>query len=167
MEQSHDDAATRVALAALPPPELRPPRPGEAAPPLDGGSWRASDAPYLLPVGGVLVTGLGEVSDAGVRARGLTLAPAGEAEVVAPADGTIAYAKPFRDYGEIVIIDHGGGWTTLVTGLATLAVRRGEAVRQGDVIGRTGARDDGRESTVTVELRRKGRPMDMTALLGG
>lgn len=165
MEQSHDEAATRAELVALPPPEPRPLRAGEIASSLDAMPWPADDPPYLLPVRGELIAGFGEVSDAGVRARGLTLAPDGEA-VIAPADGTIAYARIFRGYGRIVIIDHGGGWTTLVTGLATLAVRAGDSVTQSDPIGRAGTGDGGRARAVTVELRRKGRPVDMTPLLG-
>ncbi len=163
MEQSHDADATRAALAALPAPEPRPLRPGEAAP-FDTAHW-AGDPPYMLPVSGDLVTGFGEVSRAGVRARGLTLATAGSARAIAPAGGTIAYARAFRGYGRIVIIDHGGGWTTLITGLAELSVKRGDRVAQGDVLGRVGTPDDALPH-ITVELRRKGRPVDMTPLLG-
>ena len=166
MDRSHDAARTRAALAVLPGPEPRPLRAGEVASSLDTSPWPADRPPYLLPVAGDLVTGLGEVSDAGVRARGLTFAPADDADVIAPADGTIAYARTFRDYGEIVIVDHGGGWTTLVTGLAALAVRAGDAVTQGDLLGRAGAERDGVRPRITVELRRKGRPVDMTPLLG-
>ena len=48
--------------------------------------------------------------------------------MVAPAAGRIAYAGPFRGYGTIVIIDHGGGWTSLISGLAP-GRRRGSATR--------------------------------------
>src|SRR3546814_11250279 len=57
-----------------------------------------------------IFTGFGAVSAAGIRSRGLTLDPADDAVVTAPAAGTVAYARAFRDYGPIVIIDHGGGW---------------------------------------------------------
>src|SRR5690606_11287562 len=101
MEQSHDADATRAALAALAVPEPRPLRPGAAAA-FDTTRW-AGDPPYLLPVSGDLVTGFGEVSPAGVRARGLTLATADYARAIAPAGGTIAYAQAFHGYGRIVI----------------------------------------------------------------
>jgi septal ring factor EnvC (AmiA/AmiB activator) len=83
--------------------------------------------------------------------------------VIAPAAGRVAYAGKFRDYGNIVIIDHGGGWTSLVSGLGTATVGVGESVAQGDMIGRAAAGDSRR---VTVELRRRDRAVDMTALLG-
>ncbi|RIA44199.1 septal ring factor EnvC (AmiA/AmiB activator) [Hephaestia caeni] len=166
MDQARDDAGTRAALAALPGPEPRPPRPGEVASTLDAPPWTAADAPYRLPVTGQLVTGFGAVSAAGIRSRGLTLDAADGAVVTAPAAGTVAYARAFRDYGPIVIIDHGGGWTTLVTGIGTLAVRPGDSVVQGAPIGRAGTAHDGATPRITVELRRKGRPIDLTALLG-
>ncbi|TPG20493.1 metalloendopeptidase [Sphingomonas koreensis] len=158
MDVIGDAATTRAALADLADPA---PRPGSGT--LDALRWPNNDAPYALPVAGRLVTGLGEVSPAGVRARGLTIAVAPDAVVRAPAAGRIAYAQPFRDYGTIVIIVHGDGWTTLITQLAGATVRRGDRVIQGRTIGRAGSGDD---AQVTVELRRRGRPIDMIPLLG-
>jgi len=163
MNQIGSDADTRQKLAALPGPLPRPPRPGEVGNPIDTVPWTPSTAPYRLPVTGKLVTGFGELSDAGVRSRGLTFAVAREAEVVAPSGGHVAYAGPFRDYGQIVIIDHGQGWTTLLSGLGTLAVRTGETIGQGAPVGEAG---DAAAAQVTVELRRKGRPVDMLPLTG-
>ncbi len=120
-------------------------------------------AVYRLAVRGRLVTGLDELSATGVRSRGLTLAVASRAIVVAPTGGTIRYAGRFRGYGDVVIIDHGAGWTTLVTGLAETLVATGQAVAMGRPIGRAAPDDDAR---VTVELRRRGRPIDMTMLMG-
>ncbi|WP_238995640.1 murein hydrolase activator EnvC family protein [Sphingomonas solaris] len=146
-------------LAALPGPLPRPPIPGfpaEAAP--RSGLLSPAGFDYRLPVTGRLVTGLGEVAESGVRARGLTLNPRVGTMVVAPAPGKIVYAGPFRDYGRIVIIDHGGGWTSLVTGIGKMRVRVGERVAPGRALGRAG-------STLTVELRRNGQPVDIPALV--
>ena len=163
MDQLGNQAATREELESLPGPLPRPPRPGEVASPVDTISWSHSAPPYRLPVVGRVVTGLGELSDAGVRSRGLTIASAKEAQVVAPAAGRIAFAGPFRGYGTIVIIDHGGGWTSLISGLGGVSARVGERVAQGAPIGATGSGDDPR---ITIELRRRDRAIDMTPLLG-
>ncbi|MBW8842179.1 MAG: peptidoglycan DD-metalloendopeptidase family protein [Sphingomonadales bacterium] len=159
MQVTTNGAATARALSALPGPL---PRPGEATePPL---SWTAASAPYRVPVTGTLVTGFGEVSlDAGVTSRGLTWAVAGGADIVAPAAGKIVFAGPFRDYGKIVVIDHGGGWSTVLIGLGTLSVATGERVGQGALLG---AAPPGEDRRVTAELRRKGRPIDPVALTG-
>ena len=163
MGKQGDEATIRASLAALPGPLPRPPRPGEAASPIDPVSWPHDSPPYRLPVAGRLVTGFGELSDAGVRSRGLTLAPDAGAHVIAPAAGRIAFAGTFRGYGTIVIIDHGGGWTSLISGLGDTAIRVGESVAQGDTIGRA---SDGDAPRVTVELRRRDRAVDMTPLIG-
>ena len=163
MSQLGDQATVRESLASLPGPLPRPPRPGESAAPVDGVSWAGGTPPYRLPVVGRIVTGLGELSDAGVRSRGLTLACASEATIVAPAAGRIAYAGPFRGYGRILIIEHGGGWTSLVSNLGSVETRVGQTVGQGAPIGRAARSDDAR---ITVELRRKDRAVDMTPLVG-
>ncbi|MEO6217099.1 MAG: peptidoglycan DD-metalloendopeptidase family protein [Sphingomonas sp.] len=163
MDQLGNQAATREELESLPGPLPRPPRPGEVASPVDTISWSHSAPPYRLPVVGRVVTGLGELSDAGVRSRGLTILSAKEAQVVAPAAGRIAFAGPFRGYGTIVIIDNGGGWTSLISGLGGVSARVGERVAQGAPIGAAGSGDDPR---ITIELRRRDRAIDMTPLLG-
>jgi septal ring factor EnvC (AmiA/AmiB activator) len=157
-----DEARVAAQLVDLPDPLPRPLQPGQA-PGIALAPWPADDVPYRLPVSGKIVAGLGEVSAAGIRSRGLTLATAADAPVFAPAAGRIAYARHFREFGTIVIIDHGAGWTTLITGLSAASVARGTRVAQGAEIGRTGTGD---APQVTVELRRDGRPVNMIPLLG-
>jgi len=148
-------ARLAASLRALPGPV---PRPGSAGE-MSGGP----ELPYRLPVDGRLVTGVGEISDGGVHSRGLTFAVEPRARIVAPANGRVAYAGRFRSYGHVVVLDHGRGWTTVITDLATLGVAPGQRVRPGEPIGRAGA-DAPR---VTVELRREGRPVPIAQLIAG
>ena len=149
-------AVLRTRLAALPGPLLRP----------DGGAALAVDdpepvpratapvgapAPYILPVAGRTVTGFG-APVGGLLSQGLTLAPRANAQVVAPAAGRVGFSGPYRGYGQIVIIEHAGGWTSLVTGLARSDVAVGDELVGGGPIGVAGP---GRP-TVTLELRRGG-----------
>ncbi|MEC8035086.1 MAG: peptidoglycan DD-metalloendopeptidase family protein [Pseudomonadota bacterium] len=160
LEQAGD---LRERLARLSGPLPRPARPDQAgAAPAEADARPSGPPPYRLPVVGQLVTGMGEVNDSGVRARGLTLVTQPGAQAIAPTAGRVVFAGPYRDYGQILIIDHGGGWTTLITGLHRLTTRVGDAVRQGDPVGVTGAR----RSNITVELRRNGRPVDIIPLVG-
>ena len=147
--------ATAASLITLAGPIPRPIAPGTMPPP------PPSDV-YRTPVAGKLVTGFDEVSDSGVRSRGLTFATAPRARVVAPAAGTVRYAQRFRDYGTIVIIDHADGWTSLVTGLAATTAKAGDRIAMGAPLG-TAPREDPR---ITVELRRRGRPVDVASLVG-
>jgi septal ring factor EnvC (AmiA/AmiB activator) len=143
----------RRRLAELPGPALRPGAQAAVTP--RGGPV------YILPVAGRLLTGMGEISDAGVHARGLILATAPNAVVAAPSAGRVAYAGAFRGYGEVVIVDHGGGWTSTLTNLGSLSVRAGEQVRPRQALGRAGTR----EPRVGVELRRNGRPFPIAPLV--
>ena len=164
MADINEGAEVRTQLETLSGPLLRPVRPGEArATPSEIVTLPQVRLPYRLPVAGTVVIGLGEVSGAGVRARGLTIATRAQAQVVAPAAGRIAFAGRFRGFGQIVIVDHGGRWTTLITSLSTLDVRVGDIVVQGGPIGRAG--DE--RPTVTVELRRDNQPVDITPFVAG
>ena len=138
-----------ASLAALSGPALRPAR----------AASRPRYLAYRLPIAGRVLAGMGELSPEGVHSRGLMLAVPADAEAVAPAGGRVAYASGFRSYGEIVIVDHGGGWTSLITGLQTLGVRRGETVKAGQPLGRTG------ERPVMVELRRVDMPVAIAPLV--
>ena len=162
-----DQADVRARLASLPGPVLRPAIPGSAPLPPSQTGLLGDDAntppAYRLPVFGKLVTGMGEISESGIRARGLTLATARRALVVAPARGRIAYAGAFRGYAGIVIIDHDDGWASLVTGLGPLTVKVGQEVIQGSPIGTA----DGRDPRITVELRHNGQPVDILPIVSG
>jgi septal ring factor EnvC (AmiA/AmiB activator) len=130
--------------------------PGPAFAPTPGSALHA----YRLPATGTVVMGLGERSGVGVRARGLTLATPPGATVIAPALGRVAYSGPFRGYGDIVILDHGHGWTTMVAGLELATATGGELVAAGAPIGHM-ARDEPR---LTIELRHNGLPVDVAAM---
>lgn len=156
------DGVTRDRLALLPGPVPRPLVAGaDAALPSPAKRRPAARPPYRLPVIGPVVAGLGEAAQSGARSRGLTIATTASALVVAPASGRVAYAGPYRGYGRIVIVDHGGGWTTLLTGLGSLSVAVGDTVDQGSPLGRAGP---GRPE-ITVELRRSGNPVDIARLV--
>ena len=154
IDRGAEDARLVADLATLPGPS---PRPGSE---VDSARPRL---PYVMPIRGRLLTGVGEISEAGVHSRGLTLATPAGAAAVAPANGRVAYAAPFRSYGNVLIIDHGRGWTTVITGLASLDVARGAMVARGASLGRAG----GANPRVTVELRHAGQPVPLAQLLSG
>ncbi len=149
----------RDELAALPGPILRPARPAEA----QVAAAASSAAPptaglpsYVLPVSGRLVSGFGETPPGMPRSRGIALAVRQGAQAIAPAPGRVVFAGPYRGYGSIVIVEHAGGWTSLVTGLAQLDTRVGETLVSGSPLGIAGA---GRP-VLTLELRRNGEPVN-------
>jgi septal ring factor EnvC (AmiA/AmiB activator) len=164
LDTLQQQAAVRSELIRLPGPVPRPLQPGDRASPPLALAYSAPARPsYRLPALGRIVTGFGEVSEAGVRARGLTIATAPGAQVIAPAAGHVSYAGAFRGWDHIVIIDHDGGWSTLVTGLASTDVEVGDEVNQGGPIGRAPSS----QPRITIELRRGGEPINLVQVLVG
>lgn len=157
----------RTQLAALPGPLLRPARPEEArlAPltdlPAAERSASAPPGPYLLPVTGRTVIGFGAPQGSS-SSSGVTLAPRPGAQVVAPAAGRVAFAGPYRGYGRIVIIEHPGGWTSLVTGLARTDVAVGATLVAGAPLGIAAQASP----QVTLELRSGGEPVNPLRFVG-
>ena len=149
----------RGQLAALPGPVLRPAQPQAAqvaAPPEATALPTNAPAQYLLPVSGRLVTGFGASAPGQVQSRGISIAARGSAQVVAPAAGRVVFAGPYQGYGTIVIIEHGGGWTSLVTGLSALDTRVGRDLVAGSPLGQAGP---GRP-VLSLELRKDGAPVN-------
>ena len=145
----------RNELAALPGPVLRPALPQNAVVAAEPApTAQASTAPprYILPVTGRLVAGFGDSASGRPASRGIAITSRALAQAVAPAGGRVAFAGPYKGYGSIVIIEHGGGWTSLVTGLARLDTRVGEELVAGSPLGQAGP---GRP-VLTLELRRQG-----------
>ncbi len=162
LDQVAEDGQIRDRLAALGGPSLRPSEGGGGGPVADPVIAPTKSIPYRLPASGVVVQGMGDLSADGVRSRGLTLAVRPSAQIVAPSGGMVVFAGEFKGYGRIVIIDHGGGWTSVITSLARLDVREGESVLQGSPIGK--AIDE--QPRITVELRQANRAIDITGFVG-
>ncbi len=153
--------ALRRELAALPGPILRPARPGasqvvDAPQPTPAPTATAPPSDLRMPVLGRTLVGFGATNDAGIVSRGITLAPHGGAQIVAPARGRVAFAGPYRGYGQIVIVEHENGWTSLVTGLARTSVMAGDQLLGGSPLGSAAQQNP----TVTMELRRDGEPVN-------
>ena len=152
-------------LARLPGPVLRPARPetsvvtaeAEAAPSPIGLSG------YILPAVGRLVSGFGDTSKNASPAQGVSIATRPLAQVVAPAAGRVAFAGPYRGFGQIIIIEHTGGWTSLITGLAQMDPRVGDQLVAGAPLGVTGP---GRP-VLGVGLRHAGAPVNPIDQLRG
>jgi septal ring factor EnvC (AmiA/AmiB activator) len=133
----------------------------EPAPPspfgAEGGAMRLPFA-YQLPAAAPVTEGLAAVNDSGVRSRGLTLATFRSMPVTAPADGIVKFSGPFRDYDGVLIIDHGGGWLSLIVNV-TSSFHAGERVQLGQDIGRA-------LGPLQVELSQNGRRISPALIAG-
>lgn len=127
-------------------------------PTIAGGQVDRPAIDYRLPADAAVVEGLGSVSSNGVRSRGITLATRRGSRLVVPANGTISFAGPFRDYDGVVIIDHGRGWKSVLVNAGS-RVSRGAKVRIGDHLGIA-------LGPVEVQLQQGGRAVSPAIIAG-
>jgi len=119
-----------------------------------------------LPAQGKRVKRFGDADAAGSTLKGISLQTRGEARITAPADGWVVYAGEFRSYGQLLIINAGGGYHILLAGMSRIDVSLGQFVLAGEPIAVMGSLatpsqgDDSSRPVLYVEFRKDGRPID-------
>jgi septal ring factor EnvC (AmiA/AmiB activator) len=116
--------ATRPALAALH-------DPGRLAPAVAFSSLRGQ---IPIPVNGVKLKDYGAPDGVGGVEKGISIATRAGAQVTSPADGWVVYAGPFRSYGQLLILDAGGGYHILLAGMERISVDLGQFVLTGEPV---------------------------------
>lgn len=118
-----------------------------------------ANGPITDPTSATIVMYYGQRNTLGQTERGITYATRPGAQIVAPHDGVILFAGPFEGYGQILIIEHDGGYHTLLAGLARLDTSVGQWVLAGEPVGAMGktSLDSG---GLYLELRRDGQPIN-------
>jgi len=145
--------STKIAFAS--PDRLKPAMPFETA----KGSLR-------LPAQGRKVKRFGDADPSGGTVKGISLQTRPEARITAPADGWVVYAGEFRSYGQLLIINAGGGYHVLLAGMSRIDVSLGQFVLAGEpiaVMGNSATPRQGDNSSrpvLYVEFRKDGRPID-------
>jgi murein hydrolase activator len=121
------------------------------------GSRKMEPGKYAVPVAGEIVKRFGE-TDGFQDTKGLTIRTRSGAQVVAPFDGQVMFAGPFKGYGQILIIDHGGGYHSLLAGIDQIEATVGQRVVAGEPVGvmKSGEPDP----SLYLELRRQGQPIN-------
>lgn len=162
---------TKVALNVPKPGEIVELRPG------GGGASAARIKPAMafheargrlpLPAHGRHVLNFGEKTQYGANSKGIVLETRGGAQITSPCDGWIVYAGEFRSYGQLLIINAGGGYHILLAGLSRIDVEPGQFVLAAEPIGTmSGAassrdvKSDTSAPVLYVEFRKDGRPVD-------
>jgi len=120
-----------------------------------------------LPAQGKRLKRFGEADGVGGTLRGISLQTRGEARIIAPTDGWVVYAGPFRSYGNLLIINAGGGYHVLLAGMGRIDVSLGQFVLAGEPVAAMGAvlqagqgNNDNSRPVLYVEFRKDGRPID-------
>ncbi len=122
-----------------------------------------------LPAAGAILKTFGSADDLGGIERGVSLATPAGATVSAPADGAVLFAGAYRSYGQLLIIDAGGGYYLLLAGMDRINVESGEFVLAGEPVGvmgdgsarmATAAAVGAARPVLYIELRKDGTAID-------
>lgn len=109
------------------------------------------------PARGPLVTAFHSELSKGVVSNGIDIKTAAKAQVIAPFDGTVIYAGPFKNFANLVIIDHGEGYTSLLSGLGETDTEVGQSLLAGEPVGTMPADTN---SKLHMEIRKNNHPVD-------
>ena len=112
-----------------------------------------------IPVAGKVVGRYGQKLGKGVSRKGIDIQTRADARVVAPYDGQVVFAGPFRGYGRLLIIEHGEGYHSLLAGMEHIDGALGQWVVAGEPVGRMG-KTATKRPTLYLEFRRGGQPIN-------
>jgi septal ring factor EnvC (AmiA/AmiB activator) len=123
---------------------------------------------FALPVNGVKIREFGGSDGAGGLAKGISLATRASAQVTTPCDGWVVYAGPFRSYGQLLILNAGGGYHVLIAGMERISVNIGQFVLTGEPVATMGSTSqvaallatNASQPVLYVEFRKDGTPID-------
>ncbi|NWK77018.1 murein hydrolase activator EnvC [Aquitalea sp. LB_tupeE] len=124
-----------------------------------GKAFASLQGRMKMPVSGQLAGRFGSARSEGTSWKGVFIKTAPGQPVHAVADGNVVYADALRGFGNAVIVDHGGNYLTVYTGLSAIGKSVGSAVKAGETLGNTGALDSG-ESGLYFEIRHMGQPLN-------
>lgn len=110
-----------------------------------------------MPARGPVITTYGEEKVKGVVSKGIIVKTRNMAQVTSPFDGSVIFAGQFRGYGNMIIIDHGEGYLTLLAGLGDIDCELGQMLLAGEPVGQM---PDNRDAKLYVELRKNNQPID-------
>jgi septal ring factor EnvC (AmiA/AmiB activator) len=149
---------SRVDLAALS-------DPGRLAPAV---AFTAARGHLPLPVNGTRIKEFGAPDGLGGTEKGLTLATRAAAQITSPCDGWVVYAGLFRNYGQVLILNAGGGYHVVLAGMERISVNVGQFVLTGEPVAAMGSGPQGaatlaagsNQPVLYVEFRKDGTPVD-------
>lgn len=139
--------------------------PGRLSPAI---SFASAKGMLPLPVNGAKIREFGAPDGLGGTEKGVSIAARPEGQITAPCDGWVVYAGPFRNYGQLLILNAGGGYHVLLAGMERISVDLGQFVVTGEPVAVMGSgahltadKAGGTSQPVLyVEFRKDGIPVD-------
>ncbi len=126
--------------------------------------FRLAKARLPLPAYGKKVIDFGDKTAQGGRSKGIVIKTRHGASITSPCDGWVVYAGSFRSYGQLLIINAGGGYHVLLANLSRLDVQLGQFILAaepvGSMAGVSQVKGQASDPVLYVEFRKNGKPID-------
>jgi murein DD-endopeptidase MepM/ murein hydrolase activator NlpD len=143
------------------------PKEAETASPVKAAEAAGALPTFRWPVRGRVIAGYGAKTN-GKQNDGINVAVPEGTPVKAAEDGVVAYAgNELKGYGNLVLIRHDNGYVTAYAHASELAVKRGERITRGQVIGKAGQTGDVASPQLHFEIRKGSSPVDPMQFLNG
>ena len=126
-----------------------------------------------IPVNGTRIREFGVPDSLGGTEKGISIAARASAQVTAPCDAWVVYAGRFRNYGQVLILNAGGGYHVVLAGMDRISVNVGQFVLTGEPVAVMGSGSQATSTQIAgniasgpdkpelyVEFRKDGTPID-------
>ncbi|WP_246789949.1 murein hydrolase activator EnvC family protein [Bartonella taylorii] len=136
---------------------------------LEQANFESRKGSLLFPVAGKKIQHMNSSSQ--ITRFGEMIETEAAAVVISPADALVAFAGPFRSYGELIILNVGNGYHIVLIGMSRINVTQGQFVLAGEPLGTMGkqfiansvALDIGKTTPMLyIEFRKQGKPVNPT-----
>jgi septal ring factor EnvC (AmiA/AmiB activator) len=139
-------------------------RPLAELPPVPDRGFASQKGRLNLPVKGEILESYGKHKHPDFNSftfsKGLSVAASSGTEIKAIYEGTVIFADYFKGFGNMIIVDHGGGYFSLYAHASRLAKKVGAEVARHETIGTVGDIDSSKGSMLYFEIRYQGKPVD-------
>lgn len=161
-EQQAREQATKSAKTGKPAKVDAPVRVNEALPDENqsAAAFAALKGKLRLPAKGEVMGRFGTPRSEGTSWKGVFVRASAGQPIKAIATGRVIYADWLRGFGNILIVEHGGGYISIYSACESLLRKVGDPVKAGDTIGTTGNSGGMSDSGVYFEIRQNGKPLD-------
>ncbi len=131
---------------------------------IKGGRFARAKGTLSRPVRGNVITEYGQMISKGVTAKGITYKTRPNAQVISPYDGIVSFSGPFKGYGNIIIVEHGDGYLSLLAGLGSIDCELGQMLLAGEPVG---TMPDNNNAKLYIEIRKDRHPINPAPWIAG
>lgn len=133
-------------------------------PPVPDRGFSSQKGRMSLPVQGKIIESYGKHKHPDFNSftfsKGLSISASSGADIKAIYEGTVIFADYFKGFGNMMVVDHGGGFFTLYAHASRLSKKVGAEVARHEIIGSVGDVDSSKGSMLYFEIRHQGKPVD-------